>query len=250
MIQKTQRLLVLAAAVALCAVPAVAEEMTLDQVMDKYYEARGGLDKIKKVKSVRMTGKMMMGPGMEAPFVMSWVRPDSVRVEFEIQGMKGIQAADGESGWQHMPFMGQSAPQAMTAEELKSMQDMQDFDGGLVDWKAKGHKLELAGKEEVEGTQAYKLMLTKENGDVSTHYLDADHFIEIKSSTKANMGGMEVDVESTMGDYKEVNGLMFPHAMEQKPKGAPAGQAFIIEKMELDVAIDESVFAMPAGEGE
>lgn len=250
MIDLTKRLFAVAAVAALCVTPALAADMTLDQVMDKYYEARGGLDKIKDVKSARMTGKMMMGPQMEAPFVITWVRPDAVRMEFEIQGMKGVQAASGDEGWMHMPFMGQSAPQAMTEAEMKALEDMKDFDGALVDWKKKGHTLELVGKEEVEGTQAYKLKMTQADGDVSHHFIDAEHFVEIKSAAKQNMGGMEMDIESTMGDYKEVDGLMFAHAIEQKAKGAPTGQSFVVEKIELDVSVDPGVFAMPAGDGE
>jgi outer membrane lipoprotein-sorting protein len=218
---------------------------TLEEVLAKNYEARGGLDKITAVKSARLTGKMTMGQGMEAPFLWQWKRPNKLRLEFTIQGMTGVQAYDGTTGWMLMPFMGKTEPEKMSQEDADNVKEQADFDGELVNWKEKGYKVELLGKEPVEGTDAWKLKVTKPNGDTTTVYLDAEYYLEIKSEGKRTIRGQEVEYESSVGDYKEVDGLMIPHSITSKAKGTPSGQTITIDKVELNVPIDDAVFAMP-----
>ena len=230
---------------ALISVAAVAQ--TVDEVIAKNVAARGGLERIKAVKSAVFTGRMSMGEGMEAPIVLKWKRPDRVRMEFTIQGMTGVQAYDGATGWQIMPFLGKNDAETMTAEDLREVQEQADaFEGPLVDYAAKGHQAELLGKEPVEGTEAYKVKLTKKNGEVTTYYLDAEAFLEIKTEAKRTRRGQEMEFESAVGDYKEVGGILFPHSIEVRPKGAPAGQTITIDKIELDGEIADGEFAMPA----
>ncbi|HET9326973.1 MAG TPA: outer membrane lipoprotein-sorting protein [Candidatus Eisenbacteria bacterium] len=220
---------------------------TADELVAKNIQARGGADKIKAVKSTRTTGKMVMGQGIEAPFVIYERRPNQTRMEFSFQGMSGVQAFDGKNGWAVMPFMGKKEPEAVPDEESKLMQDNADMDGPLVDYKAKGHKVELVGKEQVEGADAYKLKLTMKSGKTRNIYLDADTYLEIKMEAKRTVRGNEVDGETTYGDYKEENGLMLPHTIETGVKGAPQKQKLVLEKFEINNDLPDSLFAMPAG---
>src|SRR5262245_40184255 len=195
--------------VVLCAMLAsVAMGETVDEIIAKNVVAHGGMEKIKSVKTMRSTGKMVMGQGMEAPFVMTAKRPKMTRVEFTFQGMTGIQAYDGKNAWMVMPFMGKKDPEAMPAEQAKMMDDQADMDGPLVDYKEKGNKIELMGKEQVEGADTWKLKVTKKDTTVTTIYLDAETFLEIKSEGKRKMRGVEVEGETLYGDYKEVDGMM------------------------------------------
>src|SRR5262245_14350964 len=230
---------------ALMAVPAFAQ--TADEVIAKNMEARGGLDKIKAIKASRTTGKMVMGQGFEAPFVMMEKRPRQTRMEFSFQGMTGVQAYDGKNGWAIMPFMGKKEPEAVPADQNKMMEEQADMDGPLVDYKTKGHKVELLGKEQVEGADAYKLKLTMKSGKTRTIYLDADSYLEIKMEAKRVVRGAEVEGETTYGDYKEESGLMVPHTVESSVKGAPGKQTLIFEKFESNPDLPDSLFAMPAG---
>jgi outer membrane lipoprotein-sorting protein len=223
----------------------VASAQTADELVEKNIQAKGGREKLKAAQSVRMTGKMDIGQGAQAPFVVELKRPHKSRIEFTVQGMTGIRAYDGSSGWMIMPFLGKKEPEAMAADDLKDMDDQADFEGPLVDYKSKGHQVELIGKENVEGTPAWKLKVTKKNGDISYIYLDADAFLEIKEEGKRTFRGQEVEIESTMGDYKTVDGLVFPFSIQSKPKGAPAGQTITIEKVEVNPAVDDSRFTMP-----
>jgi outer membrane lipoprotein-sorting protein len=233
-------------ALAGAALLAPASAQTLDEILAKNLEARGGADKIKAVKAMRLTGRMTVGPGLEAPVVMEFKRPSRMRMDFTFQGMTATQAFDGKGGWQIMPFGGNPNPEPMSPDDIKDAEEQADVDGPLVDWKAKGHAVELVGKEKVEGTDAWKLKITMKSGDVRYVFLDADAYLEIRGEGKRKIRGTEVETEQTISDYKEVGGLVIPHAFEGGPKGSPMRQKITIDKIELDVDIDDARFAMPA----
>jgi outer membrane lipoprotein-sorting protein len=230
-------------AVVLMCLPAAAQ--TVDEVIAKNVEAHGGLAKLRAIQSIRMTGRMVVGPGMEAPLVMEVKRPKSVRTEFTFQGMTGVSAYDGKTGWQIMPFGGKTDPEPIPAEQLKDVEEQADFEGALVDYKAKGHQVELLGKESVEGAECYKLKLTRKGGDIVYIYIDTDSNLEIKAEGKRTIRGTEVEYESSLGDYKEVGGVMFAHVIESGAKGSPQRQKLIIEKVEINPTIDDARFKMP-----
>src|SRR6266446_694644 len=130
---------------------------SVDELIAKNIEAHGGLEKIKAVQSIRMTGKMTMGQGMEAPMVLEMKRPKAMRMEFTVQGMTVIQAYDGKTGWAVKPFGGKKDPEPMNSEDLQEADENADIDGPLVDYKSKGYTVELIDKEKVEGSDAWKL---------------------------------------------------------------------------------------------
>jgi len=222
-----------------------ASAQTVDELINKNIEARGGLEKLKAVKTMRMTGKMIM-QGMEVPVTMQMKRPNLMRMEMTFQGRTMVMAYDGVTAWWIMPFTGSSEPEKVPEDQAKNLQDQADFDGALVDYKEKGHTVELIGKEDMEGTPVYKLKLTKKNGDIQYIYLDAENFLELKTTGKRKVQGAEIEGESYISDYKSVSGLMIPHAIETKAKGQPFSQTIKFDKVELDVPLDDSIFKMPA----
>jgi outer membrane lipoprotein-sorting protein len=240
---KTKLGALLAVAAFLC-LPAAAQ--TVDEVIAKHMTARGGLEKVKALQSLRMTGRLEFGPGVEAPIIIEVKRPNRMRMEFTVQGMTGSQAYDGKTGWQVMPFNGKKDAEPMSPEDLKDAQQEADMDGPLVDYKVKGNQVELIGKEDVEGAQCYKLKVTLKSGDIQYQYIDTDSNLEIKEESKRMVQGTEREVETTLGDYKEVQGLFFPFAIDSGVKGSPQRQKVIIDKIELNASIDDSRFAMPA----
>jgi len=219
---------------------------SVDEIIAKNVQARGGADKLKSVKSIKSTATMSMGPGIEAPGTLIQKRPALARLEFTVQGLTAVQAYDGKNGWQIMPFMGKKDPELMSADEAKEIEENADLDGPLVDYKNKGHQVELQGKEKIEGTDAYKLKVTLKNGDVQTIYIDSDSFLDIKEVTKRTVRGTEQEIESAIGDYKPVDGIMFPFAVESGIKGTDQKQKLTITKVELNVPADDSLFKMPA----
>lgn len=241
----------------------MAADATLEEVLESHYEAVGGVDAWKSVEAVRLDGIMRMGPGMEAPFTITMKRPENIRLEFQVQGMTGIQASNGTTSWMVMPFMGKTDPEEMPADMAEQFKQQADIEGPLFDWAAKGHQVELVGKVKMEGTDAYQVKVTRENGDVSHQYLDTDHYMVFKQEGRANVQGQQMDIETDLGDYKEVclatstevdddnpcegDRLILAYSIESKPKGMPSGQAITINSVTInpdDVADD--YFAMPA----
>lgn len=239
----TKRLLMLSATVAIFCLSAAAQ--TADEVIAKYLAARGGVDKIKAVQSVQITGKFAIAPGVEAPFVLRLKRPNSMRMDFTVQGMTVTQAYDGQSGWQVMPLMGKSDPEPLTGDDLKEAAQDADIDGPLIDYKAKGHQVELAGQEDVGGSPAYKLKVTLKSGDVEYRYIDAKSYLEVKQSAKRTSRGNEAMVEETLGDYRSVDGIMFPYSLESSAQGSQDKQKIAVEKIELNTQVDAALFKMP-----
>jgi outer membrane lipoprotein-sorting protein len=133
----------------------------------------------------------------------------------------------------------------MSGDMLKELKEQADFDGPFIDYAKKGHKVELLGKDDVEGSPAYKLKLTTKEGSETTVYLDAETFLEVKMEAKRKMQGQEIEGETTLGNYQDVEGLLMPFSIEIKPKGAPAGQTITIEKVELNADLADASFQMP-----
>ena len=227
------------------ALVALASAQSVDELIAKANDARGGLEKMKAVQSVRMKGKMTMGPGLEAPITIEMKRPRNARMEFTLQGMTGVQAYDGQQAWGISP-MGSQKPEPLPPEMAKDLDNQSDIDGPLVDYKAKGHQVELVGKEKVEGSDAWKLKVTLKSGDVQYVFLDADSCLEIRNESKRTIRGSDVELETTIGDYKEAGGLLWPHSIQSGAKGRPEKQSFAFESIEVNAAIDDARFKMPA----
>ena len=178
-----------AGAVLLTAAPVQARQQ-LDELIAKNIKARGGLERLQKVNTMRTTGKIAQD-GLDIVVVQENKRPGKVRSEFTIQGMTGFQAYDGSTGWQVMPFGGRRDPEVLSGDDMKSLVESADIDGPLVDWRAKGHKVEYLGLEPVDGTDAHKIRIVLSNGDTQTVFLDADAFLEIRIENKRTIRGEE-----------------------------------------------------------
>jgi Outer membrane lipoprotein-sorting protein len=229
--------------------PSAPFAQTVDEVIAKNIQAHGGMDKLKTVQSIRTTGKFTQG-SFRAGFLQENKRPDKVREGFVVQGLAQIQAYDGKTGWQISPFGGRKDPELMSQDDVKSLQIDADIDGPMVNYKEKGHKAELVGHDSVEGTDCYKVKLTLKNGDVRYYFLDADSFLEIKMENQTNIRGAVVFTENYYGDYEQVNGLYFPFAFESGQKGSQERAKFTVDKVELNVRLEDSLFSMPVTKAE
>jgi photosystem II stability/assembly factor-like uncharacterized protein len=235
----------LAAAVVLLAANLSAQ--TAEEIVAKYVKTIGGMERIQAVKTLRRTGKYTGGGGFEADLLQENKRPAMVREEFIIQGMAGINAYDGKNGWKIDPFGGKKDPEPLGEDELKSIVEDADFDGPLINYQSKGNKIEFAGTEPVEGTDTYKLKVTMPDGEIRHYFMDTDYFVPIKIETKRVVRGAEREFETSLGDYKSVNGWYVPHALEFGRKGSANRQKFTYTKIEANVAIANSRFVMPGG---
>ncbi len=228
---------VLALAAPLCA-------QTLDEVLAKNYQARGGLDKLKSLAGWKMTGKIVVpAQGLELPVVIWQKTPDKMRVESTFQGRTIVQACAGLKAWWIMPFLSDEA-QEMPPEQGRLFRDQADFADPLVVYKEKGYSLELLGKEELQGTPVFKLKLTRDGGREIYFFLDAGSGSELKSMRLMKMGESEALVEILYGDYREVGGHLLPFAIENRLNGEPQ-MKMTLDAIEINPVLEDAFFAMP-----
>jgi outer membrane lipoprotein-sorting protein len=221
-----------------------ASAQTADEIIAKNIQARGGENALRAFETVRLTGKLTMG-GFHAGYVEEVKRGNKVREETIIQGMAQIQAYDGKTAWQVSPFEGRKDPDLLSEDDRKSLVEDADIDGQLVNYKNKDHRAEFLGHDSVEGTDCYKIRLTLSNGDARVYYIDADSFLELKVETERNIRGTVRYEETLYGDYEKVNGVYFPMAIEMGGKGDSQHAKLTSEKVETNVPLSDSVFAIP-----
>ncbi len=202
----------------LLVLPVMAQNV--EQIVNNYIKTIGGMEKLQTVKTLRQTGKLIGGGGFEAVLITENKRPNKTRQEFSLQGMTGISAYDGKYGWKIEPWQGKKDAESLSEEELKAVIDSADFDDSLINYKARGIKVEFVGMDTVDGTDVYKLKATLPSGTIKQYFMDTDYYVPIKIETKRMIRGAENESESIIGDYKEVGGIYFPHSFESGAKGS------------------------------
>jgi hypothetical protein len=226
----------------------VTSAQTVDEIIAKNIAARGGRERLKSLQTVRASGTFSIG-AFRAAFDEENKRPNKVREDTVIQRMTAIEAFDGHAAWRVTPWQGRKAPDLMPADDSKALIEEADIEGQLVDYKNKDHRAELIGHDSVEGTDCYKIKLTLSTGDVRYYYIDTDSFLELKIETERNIRGTIQYAEIYYGDYEQINGIYFPFAIEMANKGDPERTKFIIDKVEVNVPIADSIFTMPVTGG-
>ena len=231
---------------------AQAQDVTVDEIIDGYFENTGGKDAWENLKGMKMIAKVNQG-GMEIPLEIVRLADGRQYTKITFQGMPIMQGVyDGETLW-NTNFQSMKAEKADTEATQNMKLDTNDFPDSFLNYKEKGYTAELMGTETIDGAETYKVKLTKEprmlDGeeveDVSFYYFEAESFVplavdqEIKQGPQAGAIG-----RATMSDYQEVDGLYFPFSMTQGVKDSPS-QPLMIESIELNPEVDSAVFAFP-----
>src|SRR6266853_171908 len=220
---------------------------TADELVAKNIDAKGGATRLNNLQTLRATGKLLVPVQgqIELGFVQTKKRPDEVRTEASLQGMTQIEAYDGKEGWKVSPFFGRKDPERMSADDVKALVEDTEIDGPLADWKTKGSTVEYLGTEDVDGTPAHKLKVVRKNGDVTFVYLDPDAFLEIRKISQRVEQGAQVEVETDVGDYEKAGGVFVPTSIEVGRKGSPDKQMVVVDKVEANVPLDDTIFHFP-----
>lgn len=217
------------------------QAQSLDKVLDSYYKANG-LDKIADVKTFDVKAKVSV-MGMEMPMHIRVKNPDKFRVDMEMMGQKTTSAFDGVNGWMINPMMG-AGVQDLEGAQLKQAMGQADMEGALYNYKAKGSNIEMLGKVDADGAEAYKLKLTDKDGTVQTYYINADDYMISKVESKAEAMGQSMDIVTKMVEYKDVKGIKMASKMEiEMPMGK---QSVVMEEIKIDEPIDDTLFEKPA----
>jgi len=231
----------LAALCALLAAPAAAQTPTVDELLAKNMQARGG-DKLKNVKTRKVTGHVST-QGMDMQMTVLAKRPNMMLQEMKMGDRRLVTAYDGSQAWGLNPMIGDT-PQVLQGIQASLLKDQAFFDGPLALAKSRNDTIEVAGKEDVEGSPAWKLSITHE-GRVTTIYLDADTGLERKVSTNVTEGGQNIVIESLISDFQPTDGIMVPRKVSTVVGGQQQATV-VIDAVEFDVPATDDQFKMPS----
>lgn len=238
---RAKRLLA-AAAVLLASSLAGAE--TVDEIVTRYVAARGGREALAAIRTVRMTGRVVAGPGREAIVRREIARPDRIRTEFEFQGTTGIYVWDGTTGWRVSPLDGGLEPEPLTGEGAALSAEQADIDGPLADWRTKGHRVEVVGSATLAGGAAHELEVTLKSGGIRRLWIDDATGLVVKTASTRSIRGHAVEVETTYSDYRQTAGVAFARSIEIGPAGRPGRLRIVVESVETNPVLDDARFRM------
>jgi len=220
-----------------------AQEVSVDEIVDTYFENIGGKDAWREIKSMKFSGEGVQ-MGMKFPVTMLNKEPNLTRLDVSIQGMTLTEAYDGEVAWGTNPFAGQTEPQKKTDEESAEA-GKENFQDDLLDYKEKGSSLTMEGTEEYEGSEVYKLKLTRDDGEERIYFFDTELYIPIAMRMTVNSGPMKGQViDAVSSDFQEVDGVMIPFSFIQKVGGQTMLE-FIANEVEINVPLTDEEFAFP-----
>jgi hypothetical protein len=207
-----------------------------DEIVNNHINAIGGKENWQKVKSLRMENTLK-SQGGEIKVTICQIDKKAMRQDISVMGMNGYSIINNTEGWSFMPWSGQTKPEAMTADDVKNSQDDLYLQDEFITYKELNKKIESFGKDEIEGTECYKVKMTDKNGSETTYYLDASNYYVIKQTKKETADGKEMEVSTTYSDYKKLpEGIVFPMSITSN-----WGEAQIT-KLEINPALDESIF--------
>ena len=231
-----------------CSGPKTAPAAQVDEVVARNLAARGGEARLRALKSLRESGTVTASDGRVARVVREIRRPGLYRLEFSFQGTKSVFANDGVRGWQVAPLQGQFEPRAVPPEaDAAGGLDQRDIEGPLVDWRGKGHLVELVGRETLPTGEADRLKVTLAGGAVRWDDVDVASGQIVRSEVTRTVRGRATVLESTFSEFREVGGLVFPHVIETRARNRPRTTRIVIESIEIDPELDEARFRLPNG---
>lgn len=230
-----------------------ASGQTADELVAKNLAARGGAAKLEALKALRLNGKVRFPGDFELTYHETRTRgpaSDLVRIDMAVQGLTIMQAYDGAGGWRVNPFQGRRDSERMSADEARSLADSALLSGPLHNAKKAGSTISYLGREDFDGTNAYKLKVTERDGDEFVYLLDPDTMLEIKMTETRRLRGSPVITEYEFGDYEQVGGVYFPMSIETWGQGNPNQRSRImIASAEANPNVSAQLFADPGSAG-
>jgi len=216
----------------------------VDEVLNKYYKTMGGLKKLRAWKGMKGEGTLEIQSGLIVPMTLWLKLPNRIMFEFIYQDQTNIVAYDGENAWSVMPLLGITEPESLSqvmVPEIKSYAYFYPF----VDFKKKGYRFELVGKEIWEGSELSKIKLTRKDGSETFHFIDNKSGRELKIIQNIRRGEIDFAYETIKSDFRKVKSLEIPFSSETRIDGNTI-RKIILEKVELGVLIDNNIFKIPS----
>ncbi|HEV7621028.1 MAG TPA: hypothetical protein VGO09_04810 [Flavisolibacter sp.] len=214
-----------------------------DDIINKHIAAIGGKEKINQIKTIQIESVMNV-MGNEAPMTTTVVNGKGFKNELDFGGTKIVQVYTDKGGWSINPMMGISDAQAMPEDQYKVGKDEIYVGGPLIDYAAKGHKVELKGTEKINNVEAYKIVLTTKDNETSTYYFDPSTYYILKLVRTINMAGQEGETSSVFSDYRKTDyGYVVPYSVETTVPQVT--MTTTVKKVEVNKDLDPKIFDMP-----
>lgn len=237
---------VLVAAAAVSAAANARQSPTVDQIIARNLEAKGGIATLKATTSVRMIGTVAIyRPGSPTPQTMAMTvsakRPNLVMRDMTVGDRTVSFGFDGTTVWQSTPM----GVQPVTGPQADNIRSEAEFDPVFLTYKQQGHTVELLPDETLDGRKVHHLKVTRKNGPEQHYYLDAATALEAKVATEVDADGQKLRSEMLLSDYRTVDGRTVPFKARQMLNGDLAAE-LTFEKVEFNVPMEDSIFRMPA----
>ena len=217
---------------------------TVDDIIQKYSAKMGGLEAFNKIKTAKIIATFS-AQGTDLPMTIQVINNRATRTDLDAMGSKVIRVYNNGKAWQQNPLAGISTPVEVTGTLLNDFRQQSMMTPTLMDYKARGHTVELQGQQDVEGIKAWKIKLTdKEDGRVTYYYVSTSDYTLIKSETEREIQGQKANFETWFSDLKDFNGIKFFMKRTQKMNGE-IFQTTTISNIELNATVDEKIFDMP-----
>jgi len=216
----------------------VVQGQTVDDIISKHIDAMGGRQKIITLSSALMTGTFT-AMGATSPINITTTKKHMIgsRIDIDADGVNNYQVITPKNGWIFTPIQGDKAPRPLADDQVKALQVQLDLHGPFINHREKGIKIEMAGKDSVDGALCYKLKVTSPNTNVTVYFINSQSDLIVKTSTKMFQFGKLEDIETTYSDYKQnEDGYWFAYT-NVSPRGATHH-----EKITTNVAVDEKIF--------
>ena len=225
-----------AAIAAVLCLSSAAFAQSADELIAKNLEAKGGLDKLKAIQTMRSTGTMT-AQGQSVGVTFYSKRPNMTRQEIVMGTQTMLMVFDGVTARMVNPMLGPT-PMDIPGEQVEMIKDQSDIDGPLVDYKAKGSVVDLVGTEMVDGKKMFHLRVTRKSLPIQDVYLDGTTYLETKVSTAVPGSGV---FETQFSDYRTVSGTTMPFLVKTVAAGMTLNETKI-EKIEINLKLDDALF--------
>jgi hypothetical protein len=214
------------------------QAQTLDEIIEKNIEAMGGKEKLLALNSVSMEGTVSF-TGQSIPVKILQLNNKGQKITLTINGMVNYTIQTKDSGWNYLPIQGQTKPEVTPSAVITETADGLDIQGAFINYEEKGHTVELIGKDDVDGTECFKIRMVTKSGLEETLFIDPSNYYVIKSVEKTKASGQEQEQTQTYSNFKKMdNGYVFPFSRT----GFGPGE-LKITKIEVNIPIDESIFS-------
>ena len=230
-----------AAGLALVLLAAPSPATTVEEVIEKHVEARGGRDAWNAIETMKLTGDFTAFSKV-APFTLHRKRDDKYHLDHMLGDKPVTIGFDGEVAWWINLWFDTEWPLKIGGPDRVVLDQNLDFASPFFDWQARGYRVELLGEGDLDGQKAIRIQLLRGDAE-ETWYLDPETYLELGFDAQGSDFGNPMPQRTYFDDFREVGGVMIPHFVEAQ--WYTRDRIMEVADVELNVEVDDAMFAYP-----